>query len=441
MIKFDDFSIESAEIGYSSCFGGVCPMIKTASDNLLAGITQKKNHAYLHVIAMGAGDYYGENRNGDFFYEKDLITYYKTFETAGVFVQHDNKNPEKSLGDVALAHYNHDMHRVELVIEVSKQKAPEYYNRIERGERLKVSMGVKVPSEHCSYCGAVTKGSLANRCSHLTYEMHQQKENGQVVYAINVPPMNFFDISFVSKPADDQGHALYQKVASEHKENSNLLQDKIATLIKHMPVLNTIPNAVTDEELNDFKQLVPSGLRGRLISSKRIILKPSEIMFLGTDMPAHDLDHCREHCDNEDFIHTLMEKLISNGKRKCFADMLKTAEEDDYDNPILKKLVTRTYLVKQAAKEDFYGNKQILRAPNRNKENRHLRYAQFQVNMFDGKRVTVPSSPTRLADSIFPVGHKQIPAYYTDLVDDGYASNIVGILPDGAEQLVYAKER
>ena len=212
LTKTLDFVVERAEIEHVSCFGGTCPMTKTASDNPLEKIPQKKNHAYLYVIAMGAGDYYGENNNGDFFYEKDLLEYYKTFESAGIFVQHFNKDPSKSIGRVREATYNNHMHRVELVLEIPKSKSPEYYEAIKNGERIKVSMGVKVPQEMCSYCGAITKGSIANRCDHLKYMMHHQMENGQVVYAINMPPMN------VSKSLDRREWRSFKNAMSEQEE-------------------------------------------------------------------------------------------------------------------------------------------------------------------------------------------------------------------------------
>lgn len=99
-------------------------------------------YMYLHVIAMGAGEYYGCNINGDYFPEHDLINRHKTFETtAKVFREHDNKPTSPSYGTVVFAWYNMKMHRVELILAIDKIKGKEFVDRQERGEQLEVSMG------------------------------------------------------------------------------------------------------------------------------------------------------------------------------------------------------------------------------------------------------------------------------------------------------------
>lgn len=97
---------------------------------------------YLHVIAMGAGEYYGCNVNGDYFPERDLINRHKTFETtAKVFKEHDNKPTSPDYGHVVFAWYNPKMHRVELILAIDKIKGAEFIRRQANGEQLEVSMG------------------------------------------------------------------------------------------------------------------------------------------------------------------------------------------------------------------------------------------------------------------------------------------------------------
>ena len=97
---------------------------------------------YLHVIAMGAGEYYGCNINGDYFPERDLINRHNTFVTnAKVFKEHDNKPYSPDYGHVAFSWYNPKMHRVELILAVDKVKGKEFIERQARGEQLEVSMG------------------------------------------------------------------------------------------------------------------------------------------------------------------------------------------------------------------------------------------------------------------------------------------------------------
>lgn len=100
------------------------------------------NYMYLHVIAMGAGEYYGCNINGDYFPERDLIARHNTFvTTAKVFKEHDNKPTSPSYGNVVFSWYNPKMHRVELILAIDKVKGAEFVTRQERGEQLEVSMG------------------------------------------------------------------------------------------------------------------------------------------------------------------------------------------------------------------------------------------------------------------------------------------------------------
>jgi len=437
LIKYFDISIEDAVIDNNHCFDGKCPFTKTASENPLDSIAKKKDHAYLYVIAMGAGDFYGENNNGDFFYEKDLIEYYETFNSAGVFIQHFNKDPEKSIGRVIKAIYNDKMHRVELIIEIKKSKSPEIYHRIKNGERMKVSMGVKVPQEMCSYCGAITKNSLANRCEHLKFYMHEVMPNGQKVYAINLTPMNFFDISIVRKPADAQGHALFQKVASDFTDdesNSNIekvaMHEKIATLIKYFDAMKSMPEAVTPDELEDIKlRFQPESIK-KIIIAKRIPLLPSEAMFLGTDMTKDDFIKDRDILDSHDMILKLIMKKLSDNDEDCLS---KTASIQ-YSNSTIDKLETRGFLVKEAVSRDGYGNKMEARPTFESKEDFGEgikgKFSQYKVRFNNGSVVTVNGMQGLSLK-------KDIPSYYFKLVDKGFAHSISGVLPTGDESIIY----
>lgn len=105
----------------------------------------KKDHLYFLVVAMTAGEFYGANRNGDYFKEKDLKKYYKIFENSGVFWNHDNKDPSKSFGNVLKSFYNDKMHRIELVIEVPVEKSRHLKDYIKEGRPISVSMGLNTP--------------------------------------------------------------------------------------------------------------------------------------------------------------------------------------------------------------------------------------------------------------------------------------------------------
>ena len=215
--EIDGMAYEVHPNSPNHCFGSCDFLQKEASSESIVYFNElepKRNHLYFLVVAMTASEYYGSNKNGDYFKEKDLKQYYKIFEKAGVFWNHDNKDPNKSFGKVLKAFYNDKMHRAELVIEVPTEKAGHLKDYIERGRPISVSMGLRTPSEHCSICGHVTKGSYANRCKHLKFMMNHIMEDGRKVYAICGTPYKLFDISFVWSPADRTAYAMLTKSAS-----------------------------------------------------------------------------------------------------------------------------------------------------------------------------------------------------------------------------------
>lgn len=201
-------------------------LIKTASNdiqNKWASLDKDPNKAYLHVIAMTDSTKYGPNNNGDFFYGEDLKKYHPTFvETAHVFLHHVNKDPKKSLGKPIYSFYNENMHRVELILALDKDKplAAKTIASIKAGKDIYVSMGVKVSHDICSICGNKAK-TRKEYCTHLRYNMKKILQDGRQVYAINPAPLKFFDISVVSKPADKVAWALEKAASEGHTSDNN----------------------------------------------------------------------------------------------------------------------------------------------------------------------------------------------------------------------------
>ena len=168
----------------------------------------------VHVIALGAGEYWGANRNGDFFPEEALLKYHDTFKTHGNFHKnHKNKQHDPKYGWVEKSWYNPKMHRVELIVAVDLLKYPEFKSKIENGEEIPVSMAAKLPYDICSVCGhRRTKPGREYTCKHVNDELTKVYPDGRQVYALNLEP-KFFDISEVWKPADRTAYVL-RKVAS-----------------------------------------------------------------------------------------------------------------------------------------------------------------------------------------------------------------------------------
>jgi len=131
--------------------------VKTASEavDYIKNVKPMPGKTIILVLAMTAGEFYGQNRNGDAWPERPvrhgkinitedevLPKHYKTFESiANVFSHHINKDPEKRIGQVVKAFYNWPMHRVELLLALDNRQAEDAVQEIESGKFPAVSMG------------------------------------------------------------------------------------------------------------------------------------------------------------------------------------------------------------------------------------------------------------------------------------------------------------
>lgn len=287
---------------------------------------------YLHVIAMGAGEYYGCNVNGDYFPEKDLIARHHTFvEQAKVFKEHDNKPTSPSFGNVVFSWYNPKMHRVELILALDKIKGEEFIRRQDAGEQLEVSMGCRVRFDVCSICG--NKATAKNPyCEHIKYHKREVYPDGKQAYMINVNP-TFFDISIVRRRADKIAYVL-NKVASVNSAAS--LMEKNAELFEHLgSELETslIPLAPTPDEAifaipdNDDMQKIAATLNDqeeqeKLAMVKRIKAQAVRVLQKGIeealpalervepDLPVALLDRMARRHSIEDILHSFFLNAI-----------------------------------------------------------------------------------------------------------------------------------
>ena len=241
---------------------------KAASATLLPDVVRyidslrpNRDSQYVLVNAMGAGEYFGSNINGDYFTETSLIhrpdnwtgnplidkvrskdwAYgYPTFYYAHPFAHHRNKDASRAFGEVELAVWHDRMKRVELVCRVDKKKCEEFggvpvWDKLQNGQFPDVSMGCKVPFDTCSICldwkmyreamATFQPGkhkspgeailhwhknkhkirglsiTRADYCEHAKKSMNKILPDGRKVFVYNDFP-KFFDISFVFIGAD-----------------------------------------------------------------------------------------------------------------------------------------------------------------------------------------------------------------------------------------------
>jgi hypothetical protein len=145
-------------------------------------IRPRDDGRYVLLNAIGAYEYWSSNANADAFPEwslkgeppppmvKEFIrakglpmpTEYgcDTFERyAYTYRYHQNQDPTLTIGErVCCAAYNDKMHRVELIVFVSNEKAPDLVQRIDAGEPIPWSMGAKLPYDLCLYPGTQIYG-------------------------------------------------------------------------------------------------------------------------------------------------------------------------------------------------------------------------------------------------------------------------------------------
>lgn len=193
-------------------------------DKQLANIKIEKDEIPLHVIALGATEAYGPNRNGDGFKAATCRQMHHTFvKNARWYRNHKNKDPEISYGVIKASAFNEAMQRVELLVALNAEKsaakrnggfvADEELEKIAKGHDIPVSMACKVAYDVCASCG----NKARHRDEYCTEETcigpHGEKRGGcknhltEVAYDgfqnhVDNPNADWFDMSKVFNNAD-----------------------------------------------------------------------------------------------------------------------------------------------------------------------------------------------------------------------------------------------
>ena len=211
--KFAEFSSPAMSKEAETVFGCSYDSLKPTDDRYVG----------IHLTALGDEETYGPNRNQDSFPKEACVRYHDTFVKHGHVFSHHHNDAEKDeiLGAIKASAYNEKMARVELFIWADKDKAKEGLDTLEKTGECAFSMACRVPWDECSICGAHRKNSQdPNMCDHIRHGLGKVAENGKVAFMRNVLP-DFFDISFVPRPADRIAYSL--KVASGEAMTSEML--------------------------------------------------------------------------------------------------------------------------------------------------------------------------------------------------------------------------
>ena len=264
----------------------------------IKNITPQPGTSFLLINALGAsgilygGGIWGQNRNGDYFAEADLIAMqlpgeakrntgaskgiplkrYKTFENGHFFANHQNKDPNTAIGKILFSDYDMDMHRVLLIVEFWRNKDPILAGRIDHNLPVSTSMGCKVPGDYCTICGNYSrKPDRSDACIHIKQMKGQIMEDGRRVGMINKNP-RFFDISKVFVGADATSKIL-MKVAGSNWEQA-------ATYSYVMPRYYNIPfekkAAMKRAELK--KEVPPDEVNGKVLAGLQQLLSTARAL-------------------------------------------------------------------------------------------------------------------------------------------------------------------
>lgn len=218
MLKFNstaDWNFDTAPV---SIINEIKDLKKVAAayDELKAEKTAGQTD--VHVIALGAYEGIGQNRNGDLFKEAECLKHYKTFVKSGskkpdgsydgraLNRHHKNKPEDPKYGNIKAAAYNKDMRRIELIVGLDNDKCAEEIQKLSKGEQINVSMAAKVASDICTWCKHEAKDDRG-RCEHIPGSIGELNKSGEMCGMDNVSP-RWFELSIVGRPADRIGMSL-----------------------------------------------------------------------------------------------------------------------------------------------------------------------------------------------------------------------------------------
>lgn len=351
---------------------------RAAADHLKSfeGIKPKPGHSLVHVIAMGASDLFGINRNADSFYksskqldlvdkdwktqllrngkshtksastftetlDKGLKECHPTFVEFGhVFKHHNNKphNGDKIYGHIKASAYNEPMARVELLIEIPNDEWSEELEKMSQGKDIPWSMACNVKYDVCEYCGHKAK-NRGEYCEHAADHLGDLTKEGHAIGVANPDP-SFFDISRVMRNADRIAWSI-EKVASikqeEKLEEHFFNHPGFKAALAHDYDINSTSKYEILKKLAEMEKEVPA--KGKLLLTcvddidkdklKKIKKKTEKVAaFLSV------LSSKGQLLDSDSFISlftddpTIHEK-ISADVRKCLIDGYSNLLEND----------------------------------------------------------------------------------------------------------------
>ena len=248
----------------------------------------------VHLIAIGATEAYGPNRNGDGFKSATCRKYHPTFvKHARWYRNHQNKDESKSYGIIKMSSFNEAMKRIELLVALNgtKEAADRNKGLVADKEMQKiasgsgdwgVSMACRVPFDVCSGCGNKAP-SRAQYCKSASCKyggcldnLTKVAEDGHVLHVDNPDP-TWFDISDVYRPADRIAYVFgHMKAASHGGVGGALLADELGVTAPYRLNLDSFDDRAMNliklaYELSEFEKSVEEGRVGSSVKDAVIL--------------------------------------------------------------------------------------------------------------------------------------------------------------------------
>lgn len=342
MIKFSqpdlfDFGVEPISI-----ITDKCNLTKRASAEHLLKYAKTKGQTDLHIIALGAYEGTGPNRNLDLFKEAECEKNYHYFLDAGraVHRHHKNKPSDPKFGNIKAAAYNKPMKRIELIVGLDNDKCADILDEQEKKGHTNWSMASKQEYDICTFCQKKAAND-SERCEHIPDKLGELNKYGEIC-AMENPNPKWFEISYVRRPADRIGMSL-QKAASEKvrplltrdylslypdievpadeyliskkASDKRALLKKLSEMEKHLdglgvkdknklPVVNT--EKIAAEVMDELRSLDPAKFF-KLAADQGIILSPDNFFsyVFGDRIKQAAIDSIKTHLPN---IFSTLEK-------------------------------------------------------------------------------------------------------------------------------------
>lgn len=255
-------------------------------DGILKNYKKDKNQEDLHIIAVGAYEGTGFNRNLDCFKEYwcEKNAHYFVDSDRAVHRHHKNKKDDPKFGNIKVAVYNRPMRRIELIVGLDKDKCSDILHEQEKVGHTNWSMASKQKFDTCTLCkhAAYTDD---DRCEHIPAKLGEMTKEGTIIGMDNPDP-HWFEISYVKRPADRIGMSLGKmasqqmrpllpsdylniytgfevpkediQMVSKTAADKRLLLKKLSELEKHISATghkNTIANLTETEKIANIDEL------------------------------------------------------------------------------------------------------------------------------------------------------------------------------------------